>query len=231
LAESSIVQWKYPAPTKRVTFQSQSFTEDLQSAVHAKEPRHLVPLDPNFPGIESILYDPGEVLTSIQVTIKKKHAIAVVGLKRIQGWLEQRSPLAGLWPSTAPNRWRLIFVVPTATAASFEQLFSEGDADGHKWAKKVDQYVLGITDTVWGKTATTWIISVVTNGILPNDSQVHESPLNKLVAQPFGNSIFCCSSSAEVPFCKCTSSVRDSRNISTWISTKPGWVLAVCRCS
>jgi hypothetical protein len=77
LADSSIAQWKYPGPASRVTFQSQSFTPSLQSAVDAQDPLHLVPLDPNLTAVDSILYDPGEVLTGIQVTIRNEHALAV----------------------------------------------------------------------------------------------------------------------------------------------------------
>lgn len=156
LVNSSITQWNYPAPAERVTFQSQSFTPYLQSAVDAKEPLHLVPLDPNFPAVDSLLYDLAEVLTGIQVTISKEHAITVPGLKHIQGWLKQHSPLAGLRPSIANGHWRLIFVMPAAAAASFAQQTFEGDTGRHEWARKVDQYVLGIKeDTLWGTTATT----------------------------------------------------------------------------
>ena len=35
LADSSIVQWKYPGPASHVTFQLQSFTPSLQSAIDA----------------------------------------------------------------------------------------------------------------------------------------------------------------------------------------------------
>jgi hypothetical protein len=96
------------------------------------------------------------VLTGIQVTIRDEHPVAVSGLKRIQGWLKQQSPLAHLRPSISDNHWRLVFVVPEAAAASFEQQPMEGDTGGNEWARKVDQYVLGIQeDTLWRRTATT----------------------------------------------------------------------------
>ena len=155
LVDSSTAQWTYPGPASRVTFQSQSFTTSLQSAIDAQNPLHLVPLDPNFPAVDSILYDPGKVLTGIQVTVRNEHPIAVSGLKRLQGWLKLKSPLAHLRPSTGGDHWRLIFVVPAATAASFEQQAFERDTGGNEWAKKVDQYTLSIKeDTLWGRTVT-----------------------------------------------------------------------------
>ena len=115
----------------------------------------MVPLDPNFPAVDSILYDPGEVLTGIQVTIRNEHPVAVSGLKRVQGWLKLKGPLAHLRPSIMGDHWRLIFVVPAATAATFRQQVFEQDTDGNEWARKVDQYVLSIEeDTLWGRTAT-----------------------------------------------------------------------------
>jgi hypothetical protein len=155
LVNSSIAQWKYPGPALCVTFQSQSLTTSLRSAIDAQDPLHLVPLDPNFLAVDYILYDPGEVLTGIQVTIRDEHPVAILGLKHLQGWLKLKSPLTHLQPSTGGNHWRLIFVVPAAAAASFKQQVFKQDTDGNEWARKVDQYVLGIKeDTLWGRTAT-----------------------------------------------------------------------------
>jgi hypothetical protein len=101
------------------------------------------------------VHDPCEVLTGIQVTIRNEHPVAVLGLKHIQGWLKLRSPLTHLWPSIAGNHWRLIFVVQAAAAPSFKQQVFEEDTGRHEWARKVDQYVLGVEeDTLWGRTAT-----------------------------------------------------------------------------
>jgi hypothetical protein len=48
-----------------------------------------------------------------------------------------------------------MFVVPAAAAASFKQRVFEGDTSGDEWARKVNQYVLGIKeDTLWGRTVT-----------------------------------------------------------------------------
>jgi hypothetical protein len=96
LASSTISKWTYPGPAKRVTFPSQSFTPSLKSAVEAKQPRHLVPSDPNFPAVDLILYDPAGGLICIQVTIKDKHPVAGLGLRRIEGWLKYRTLLADL---------------------------------------------------------------------------------------------------------------------------------------
>jgi hypothetical protein len=50
-------------------------------------------------------------------------------------------------------------VVPGAAAAGFKHQPFEGDTALGEWAKKVDQYVLGIKeDTLWGNTAKSQII-------------------------------------------------------------------------
>ena len=116
-----------------------------------------MPLDPNFAAIDSMLYEPSlPTLTGIQVTIRDEHPVAVSGLKCIQGWLKQKSPLAHLRPSISGEHWRLVFVIPNPAADSFKQQPMEGDTRGNEWAKKIDQYVLGLQeDTLWGRTATT----------------------------------------------------------------------------
>ena len=156
LADSTISNWTYPR-ARRATFESSSFTSFLSSAVSSRYALHLVPGDPDSPVIVSVLYDPSlPVLTCIQVTIRDEHPVAVSGLQRIQRWLKQDSPLAHLRPSISANHWRLIFVVPEAAAAGFEQQSMTGDTSGNEWARKVDQYVLGLReDTLWRRTATT----------------------------------------------------------------------------
>ena len=75
-----------------------------------------------------MLYDPSlSVLTGIQVTIRDKHPVAVLGLRHIQRWFKQKSLVAHLWPSISGNHWCLVFVVPKAVAASFEQQPMDGD--------------------------------------------------------------------------------------------------------
>ena len=54
--------------------------------------------------IDSIIYDPNDLntlasLTFIQVTMNRKHAIAVKGLQHIQLWLKSDTPLENLRPS------------------------------------------------------------------------------------------------------------------------------------
>jgi hypothetical protein len=156
VADSNISKSTYPRRVSRATFHSSTFTSLLSSAVSSRYALHLVPLDPNFPAIHSVLYDPSLLaLTGIQVTIRDEHPVAVSGLKRIQGWLKQQSQLALVRPSISDNHWRLVFVVPEAAAANFEQQPMEGDTRGNEWARKVDQYVLGLQeDTLWRRTAT-----------------------------------------------------------------------------
>ena len=95
LADSAVSTWIYPGSAKRVTFESRLFSSSLTSAVEAKQPRHLVPSDPNFPAVDSILYNPAEGLVCIQVTINNDHPVAVSGLKRIQAWLRRDTLLGG----------------------------------------------------------------------------------------------------------------------------------------
>jgi hypothetical protein len=152
LASSAVSTWTYPGLAKRATFESRSFTPLLTSAVEAAEARHLVPSDPNFPAVYSILYKPAEGLVCIQVTIKDIHPVAVSGLKRIQAWLKCGTPLGVLRPSILRKHWPLIFVVPKIMAPRYKLQNFEGDTNTCEWAKKVDQYVVGIDeDVVWGR--------------------------------------------------------------------------------
>ncbi|KAI0003231.1 hypothetical protein BJV74DRAFT_881693 [Russula compacta] len=94
----------------------------ITEAVEKKEPLHLVPLAPNFPAVDSIIYDPNDakaVLTCIQVTITEKHPIAVKSLQRVQSWLNpNHSSLKYLRP-TKTKPWRFLFVVPSDKASGF----------------------------------------------------------------------------------------------------------------
>ena len=152
LASSAASTWTYPGLAKRATFESRSFAPLLTSAVEAAEARHLVPSDPNFPAVGSILYNPAEGLVCIQVTTKDIHPVAVSGLKRIQAWLKCGTPLGVLRPSILREHWPLIFVVPEIIAPRYKLQNFQGDTNTCEWAKKVDQYVVGIDeDVVWGR--------------------------------------------------------------------------------
>lgn len=78
-----------------------------------------------LPAVDSIPHYPGEVLAGIQVTIRDKHAI---GLKRILGWLKQRSPLTRLLDHARPLAPHIRG--PAAVAASLEQQVFEGNRNG-----------------------------------------------------------------------------------------------------
>jgi len=152
-SSSAISQWIYPGSTPRVTFHSGSFTSSLETAVKDQMPLHLVPTDPNFPAIDSILYDPTASLTLIQVTRRSLHPVNVSGLQRLQRWLKRGTCLAALRPSVTGRHWRLIFVVPDTLACDFKMQDFEGDSVTSEWARKVDQYVLEICeDEIWGRT-------------------------------------------------------------------------------
>jgi hypothetical protein len=154
LKGSTTVQWTHPGSAERNTFQSGSFTSSLVAAVNGQKPVHLVPADPNFPAIDSVIYDPANFLTHIQVTLNLEHQIVVEGLQRVQKWLPLNSNLAHLRPSvTAGKHWCLLFVVPITLEPDFPHQNFKGDTGTQEWSKKVDQYVLGIAEnSIWGRT-------------------------------------------------------------------------------
>ena len=138
---SEQMTWSYRGPIRRFNFlQDLDFIDEITKAVQSRNPLHLVPLALNFP-VNSILYDPNEALTCIQITISRKHHILVSGLQRIRSWLKRDTRLAGLLP-LKERPWRFIFIVPS-DEASFELQRLEGDTQG-EWAGKVQQYVLGL---------------------------------------------------------------------------------------
>jgi hypothetical protein len=136
LSDDSLHNWEYPGPTRRVNFESKTFTTSLWAAVDANKPVHLVPKDPNFPAIDSILYDPNAVFTVIECTLNPFHPDAVSGFKRILDKLKLRTPLARLRYLIKGPHWRLIFVVPAAIAQDFREQDFEGDTPTNSWKKK-----------------------------------------------------------------------------------------------
>jgi hypothetical protein len=139
-----------PGSTRRFDFLDGSeFTSKLTEAVQNGTRVHLVPSIPNFPAVDSILYNPDQGLTFIQITISEKHPILVSGLKRIQRWLNQnqnqnqnqRRLLKGFHPLKG-RPWRFLFIVDSGEA-TFEPQKLKGDSRG-SWAEKVQQYVLGL---------------------------------------------------------------------------------------
>ena len=148
LTDPDTSQWTYPGPTASSFSHSSTFPQLLEDAVTQRKSVHLVPQQPNFPALHSILYTPGDVLTVIHATVETEYPVAVVGLQRIQ------SLLSNFQSSIADNNWRLIFVVPEQITSTFQIQKLEGDTDLNEWFKKVDQYVLGINeDTLWGTTS------------------------------------------------------------------------------
>jgi len=142
--------WTFCGPIPHFKFRrAKDFIGAITDAVQNTNPLHLVPSVRNFATVDSIVYDPNEVLTCIQMTVSSRHDIRVSGLQLIQSWLERRTPLAHLRPSksnpdTENKPWRLIFIVPSDDEASFELQPLKGDTDLGEWAGKVHQYVLGL---------------------------------------------------------------------------------------
>lgn len=135
--------WTYRGPIRRFTFlQDSDLIDEMIEAVQNKEPVHLVPSVSNFAAVDSILYDPNEVLTCIKTAIRGEHHILVSGLRRLQSWLKRDTRLAGLGASKE-RPWRLIFVVPS-DEGTFELRRLEGDTAEGEWAGQVRQYVLGL---------------------------------------------------------------------------------------
>ena len=152
LEDNSTIQWVYPGPTEHHMFQPTTFAKELQSAVSNKKSLHLVPKDPNFPALDSTVYDPKGGLSFNQITVNLHHPVAVVGLQRVQSWLKQNTPLANLRPSIRGRHWPFIFIVPQTISDSFTKQLFERDTVTQEWAKKVDQYVLGIKEkSLWGR--------------------------------------------------------------------------------
>jgi len=153
LKDSSTIKWVYPGPTERHTFLPTTFAKELQSAVENKKPLHLVPKDPNFPALDSTVYDPKCGLFLNQITANLHHPVAVVGLQRVQSWLKLNTLLANLRPAIHHRHWPLTFIVPESISDSFTKQPFEGDTIKQEWAKKVDQYVLGIKEeSLWATT-------------------------------------------------------------------------------
>ena len=140
--------WNYRGSIRQITFQASPVLKEISKAVHDLEPRHLVPSERNFPGMDSILYDPDDpdaVITCIQITMNMDHAILVKGLQLLQRWFKLGSPLEGLRPTNA-KPWRLLFVVPSDMARTFKSQKLKGDTPNNVWAGKVHQYVLGLEE-------------------------------------------------------------------------------------
>jgi len=136
--------WTYRGHIPRSDFlQKLDFVNELTISVRGDRPLHLVPSIRNFPAVDSIVYDPNEVLTCIQITVSRQHRILVSGLQRIQRWLKRGTSLGHLRPSKR-RPWRFIFIVPSADEASFELQPLKGDTDLGEWDGKVHQYVLGL---------------------------------------------------------------------------------------
>ena len=132
-----------PGSTRRFDFLDGSeFTGKLTEAVQNGTRVHLVPSIPDFPAIDSILYNPDQGLTFIQITISEKHPIRVSGLKRIQRWLEKKTLLERFRP-LKERPWRFLFIVDSGEA-TFEPQELKGDSARGSWAGKVQQYVLGL---------------------------------------------------------------------------------------
>ena len=88
LDNSTTSDWVYPGPTSYSSFRPLTVIQLLEVAVTLKKPLCLTatPNPSNFPAVVSILYDPSQGLTGIQITAQTTHPVAVMGFKQIQKW-------------------------------------------------------------------------------------------------------------------------------------------------
>ena len=72
------MRWTYHGHIPFFTFlQDKTAANEIKNVVEANKSLHLVPSAPNFMAVDSIVYDPNEVLTCIQITINMTHHIKV----------------------------------------------------------------------------------------------------------------------------------------------------------
>ena len=144
--DSNQLTWTYRGRVRRIDFRESTVLAEITKAVEERRPLHLVPTAPNFPAVDSILYnprDPDAVLTCIQITMNLNHPIIVKGLETIQKWFKKEA--RRLLPRTT-KPWRFLFVVPSHMASTFELQELKGDTATCLWARKVDQCVLGLKE-------------------------------------------------------------------------------------
>jgi hypothetical protein len=107
---------------------------------------NLVPKDPHFPAVDSILYHPCEVLTGIQVTIILWLSLTSNGFKDGLNEALRLLNLDPLFRASIGDSY-LWCRIPSETVLRFS-----GNTITQEWATKVDQYVLGIQeDTIWNR--------------------------------------------------------------------------------
>jgi len=133
--ETGQTSWTYPGEIPRVTYAG---SKEFQEAIALKKAVHLVPSATNFSAIDSIVYNPNDVLTLIQVTMNKsKHPITIKGLRLIQSWLQN----VGTGLPTKNDPWRFVFVVPLGMGSAFKLQQVKDDTKNGEWAGKMKQYV------------------------------------------------------------------------------------------
>lgn len=139
---ATTLTWDVPVGVCRQSFDFQSFLCILEDAIQKRTPSYLVPLVPNFPTIDSLLYKLDEPFRALQITKAPRHREDVAGFKRIQQWMKLKSLASPLRPSAA-KPWHLVFVVPSGAAQTFsKQSLTGTKTDVGVWAKKIKQFVV-----------------------------------------------------------------------------------------
>jgi hypothetical protein len=138
---SEKMTWSYRGPIRRFNFlQDLDFIDEIIKVVQDKNPLLLVPSAFDLPTVYSILYDPNEVLTCIQITTSRKHHILVSGLPK--GLFKAGSNVVrGLWVSSLRKKGC------GASYLLYRQTRRLSNCNGWKVIlsrAKAQQYVLGL---------------------------------------------------------------------------------------
>jgi hypothetical protein len=141
-----------PPGIPRRDFNSGSFLNNLEDAIQKRNPVYLIPLDPNFPTIDSALYKPDNPFCYFQMTIADQHSPKTIGFKKLQRWMKRDSLASTLRP-TKHKPWHLIYIVPKGMRDTIsKQCLVGSESEVEIWGAKIKQFVLEIsTEEVFKK--------------------------------------------------------------------------------
>ncbi|KAF8622926.1 hypothetical protein AX15_006639 [Amanita polypyramis BW_CC] len=123
----------------------QELSGKIADHVEARKSVYLQPISENFASLDSIIYQPNELLICLQITNASSHPIKTKGLKALQSLLSPNNEFLCPLRPTFKKPWIIVFVVPTPMEKSFLRQSITGDASAI-WSKKTVQYVLGLDE-------------------------------------------------------------------------------------
>jgi hypothetical protein len=113
---------------------------------------YLYPNSPTFPGVDSVMYLPGQPLILFQATRSDQHTIKTKVLDRVNDWITQpdRSELL----PRVDRPWDIVFVVPAPVGASYRrcQRLIQPREPVHQnhtataWSQRTQRYVLELDE-------------------------------------------------------------------------------------